>query len=227
MFLEELVGNAKLRLPILRETLRNLKEVGNPHSTLCPRFGLEPETRPDADLKLIHNSAIHDNDASCCTDQCLKFGVHQRRQILRFQTESPTCSWKYFYACSDSKCKPCTAGCGSRQKGGTQGASEEWLNVGIFPDKELVGKIGEEVIEADRLPEWCCQRVDTQRILVDSQVRVLPHPSEFDQIMTVGVYRIEAVASGYSKTDAVRDTCVKVRRARLFEFHRSAESGAH
>ena len=97
----------------------------------------------------------------------------------------------------------------------------------IFPNNELVGKIGEEVIEADRLRGWCCQRIDSQWILVDTQVRVLPHPSELDQIMTVRVYRIEAVTSGYSKADAIRDMRVNVWHARLFEFHRSAESGAH
>ena len=56
---------------------------------------------------------------------------------------------KYLDASSDSKCELCNIGRGSRYDDRTQRASEEWLKVRSFPDKELVGKIGKEMIEGD------------------------------------------------------------------------------
>jgi hypothetical protein len=66
----------------------------------------EPESWSNAQLDLIHNTTVEDNNAATRADQTLKVRVQNGRQILYLKPDPPTWFGKDLDSHSDTKRKP-------------------------------------------------------------------------------------------------------------------------
>ena len=85
----------------------------------------EPESRPNAQFELIHNPAAEYDDTADGAHHTLKIRVHDYRQVLRLEADSPMSFGEYLHARPNAKHEPRRTVLWSRHARCTQAGSDE------------------------------------------------------------------------------------------------------
>jgi hypothetical protein len=175
---------------------------------------LEAEDRTDIDVELIHQAAAEADNTAARANQSLHFGMHDDWKPLNLKAKPPTSGREYLGASANPEAEAMLSVRGSGHPGGAETKSNERPNHLVIFERELVGKISQEVVHCDRRPKKAdAERVDHNGSFFEPQIAFLPKPTKAYVSTAITIIKVSGVVEMIAGRHTVTDGVSQTRRA--------------